>query len=582
VLTRSTKARVLDAWVAAGGLAPLRHWLADFAAAHDDEACQLLLRVLVRLPALHPDRIKEAGLGKLVGKLRKDHGPASPATTAAAGSRGERGEAAATAAAVAAAAAAAATRALADRVAATWRLLLRGVSGAKALGAPSDALHASAAAAAAGNAAAAHANAGAASAKRLPGAMVGSGADPRAAKRPRAAGSAASDVMGDALGSGQSGGSKAALAGPPRDRAAEMRQLREERIAQRRALKKGEALTHVMASKPAATAAATATSSVLASLSAAGYLAGAAALAAPGGPPGLKKLSEGQLAARQAGLSRERAERQANLLERSRAAAAAAAHAAAAAAGAQGTVAASSGGGAGGGLYGARDGDGGGVPGALLPVSSMDVADEYDGGPGDSFYGDSGNQGDSGLGGLGSGGGGGKSAGKKLRWLDEEGGELEAVREFATDNASHDGGEGGGEGASDDGGGGGGGASVAAARPTGSLADKRRLEANKEKCQMEEARAALEAEAAARRLAAWSAVDALANECWPQRQSSNAGGNADGKGDGGDEGGYRRPAALGGALAVDRDGDGLDSMEVKHRPFPSWHALLPLLAVLVF
>jgi hypothetical protein len=539
VLQRSTKAKVLDAWVSAGGLAPLGQWLADFAAAFDDEACQILLHLLATLPGLHPDRIKESGLGKLVGKLRKDYGPgtgtaAGKAATASGDMEGGGNGEASEESAAAAAAAAAVTRGMATRVAVTWRLLLRGVSdsGAKALGAPPDA---AAAAAAAG--------------KRgvVPGAAGGgpSSSDPRASKRPRAA----ADVMGDALGggvSGVSGKSRANMA--PRDRAAEMRKLREERIAQRRALKKGEALTHVMASKPGS-----ASSSVGAAMAAQSPSSSLSSLL-----PGPKKLSAEQLAARQAHVSKERAERQANLLERSRAAAAAAASSngpSAASSSSDGSTTR---------LYGARDSSA--VPDAFQPISSMDQGfdnDEYE--AGSAFYGDQ-SDGSSFGGGSGgaSGGGAGKSAGKKLRWLDEEGGELEAVREFVTEKGGS-----GREGDQDEGvssGGGGGG---------GSLAEKRRDEANKEKQQMEEARAALEAEKAEARAAAWAAVEAMASGCWPKQQLKRKGEGVKTEGD--EEGnaaeeeaeeeedvGYRSPAALGGGLAVDRDdGDGLDSMEVK-------------------
>ena len=526
---------MLDAWVAAGGLAPLRQWLADFAASFDDEACQVLLHLLATLPVLHPDRIKESGLGKLVGKLRKDYGPATVTAKAAAsgeGAEGGNGDGGASEES-AAATAAAVTRAMATRVAVTWRLLLRGISdsGAKALGAPPDA-----ATAAAGSAAAAG--------KRLvPGAGGGpssSSSDPRAAKRPRAT----ADVMGDALGGGGgSGKSRANMA--PRDRAAEMRKLREERIAQRRALKKGEALTHVMASG---------NSSASASMAPLSQLPSSSLL------PGPKKLSAEQLAARQAHVSKERAERQANLLERSRAAAAAAASSNAPSTTSstfdEPTTTTR--------LYGARDSSA--VPDAFQPISSLDQDLDHDGyeagGSGD-FYGDQSEGNSSSAFGGGSGGSGGsggarKSAGKKLRWLDEEGGELEAVREFVTE-------KGGREGDGEEGGSGGG----------GSLAEKRRDEANREKRQMEEARAALEAEKAEERAAAWAAVEAMASACWPKRQEKSemkksgeeGEGSAEGAGEDAEEEeeevGYRSPAALGGGLAVDRDGDGLDSMEVN-------------------
>jgi hypothetical protein len=72
-LRRSFKTKILDYFVATGGLSQLTVWLGEFVEADDAEAIQLTLNFLMELPA-GPDlalKIKESGLAKIVQKLRK-------------------------------------------------------------------------------------------------------------------------------------------------------------------------------------------------------------------------------------------------------------------------------------------------------------------------------------------------------------------------------------------------------------------------------------------------------------------------------------------------------------------------------
>ena len=73
VLRRSYKSKVLDFFVANGGLSQISEWLTEFVQSDEAEAVQLTLKFFMELPA-SPDllpKVKESGVAKIVQRLRK-------------------------------------------------------------------------------------------------------------------------------------------------------------------------------------------------------------------------------------------------------------------------------------------------------------------------------------------------------------------------------------------------------------------------------------------------------------------------------------------------------------------------------